>query len=196
MALTSANRRSSLRTMPILYDGVVIMCSSDLIGCDNRGTKGVRLGHMVLREPVSDSSTLLGTFSASHSPRTLSRAGQIRRGWRVRTSVRALWLFPVAFAVDRTRTYFFIPCGIECKARDVRSVETSTTSSRRSVREERTKRAFGSRTNGERSSARARERLNSLTKNCRKVKVRSVRSLGRGQAGETKEKHISRRICH
>ena len=40
--------------MPILDDDVVIMCPSDLIGCDNRGTKGVRLGHLVLGEPVSD----------------------------------------------------------------------------------------------------------------------------------------------
>ena len=38
--------RSSLRTMPILDDDVVIMCPSDLIGCDNRGTKGVILVHL------------------------------------------------------------------------------------------------------------------------------------------------------
>ena len=32
----------------ILDDDVVIMCPSDQIGCDNRGTKGVRLGQLVL----------------------------------------------------------------------------------------------------------------------------------------------------
>ena len=52
--LTTANRCSSLRTMPILDDDVVRMCPIDLIRCDNRGTKGVRLGHLVLREPVSE----------------------------------------------------------------------------------------------------------------------------------------------
>ena len=54
MALTSANRCSFSRTMPILDDDVVRMCPIDLIRCDNRGTKGVRLGHLVLIEPVSD----------------------------------------------------------------------------------------------------------------------------------------------
>ena len=54
MALTSANICSSLRTTPIIDDDVVIMFPSDLIGCDNRGTKGVRLGNLVLGEPVSD----------------------------------------------------------------------------------------------------------------------------------------------
>ena len=54
MALTSDNICSSLRTMAILDDDFVIMCPSDLIGCDNRGTKGVRLGQLVLRGPVSD----------------------------------------------------------------------------------------------------------------------------------------------
>ena len=54
MALTPANICSSLRAMPILDDDVVRMCRSDLIGSDNRGTKGVRLGHLVLGEPVSD----------------------------------------------------------------------------------------------------------------------------------------------
>ena len=44
---------SSLRTMPIIDDDVVIMCPSDMLGCDNRGTKGVRLGQLVLGEPVS-----------------------------------------------------------------------------------------------------------------------------------------------
>ena len=44
---------SSLRTMPILDDEVVRMGPSDLIGCDNRGTKGVRLAQLVLGEPVS-----------------------------------------------------------------------------------------------------------------------------------------------
>ena len=53
MALTSANRCSSLRTMPIIDDDVVIMCPSDLIGYYNRGTKGVILGQLVLGEPVS-----------------------------------------------------------------------------------------------------------------------------------------------
>ena len=54
MVLTSANRCSSFRTMPIIDDDVVLMCPSDLIGWDNRGTKGVRLGHLLLGEPVSD----------------------------------------------------------------------------------------------------------------------------------------------
>ena len=39
--------------MPILDDDVVRMYPSDMIICDNRGTKGVRLGQLVLREPVS-----------------------------------------------------------------------------------------------------------------------------------------------
>ena len=43
-----------MRRMTILDDDVVRMCPSDLIGCDNIGTKGVRLGHIVPREPVSD----------------------------------------------------------------------------------------------------------------------------------------------
>ena len=52
--------------MPILDDDVVRMGPSDLIGRDNRGTKGVRLGQLVLRELVSDyydliSSKLNGT---------------------------------------------------------------------------------------------------------------------------------------
>ena len=54
MALTSDNICSSLRTMPILDDDVVIIFPSYLIGWDNRGTKGVRLGQLVLREPLSD----------------------------------------------------------------------------------------------------------------------------------------------
>ena len=54
MVLTSANRCSSLRKFSILDDDVVRICPSDLIVCDNRGTKGVRLGHLFLREPVSD----------------------------------------------------------------------------------------------------------------------------------------------
>ena len=54
MSLTSANIYSSLRKMPILDDDVVIMYSSDLIGWDNRGTKGDILGHLVLGEPVSE----------------------------------------------------------------------------------------------------------------------------------------------
>ena len=54
MALTSANICCSLRTIPIIDDDVVIMRPGDLIGCDNIGTKGVRLGHPVLGEPVSD----------------------------------------------------------------------------------------------------------------------------------------------
>ena len=39
--------------MTIIDDDVVRMCSSDLIGCNNRGTKGVRLGQLVLGQPVS-----------------------------------------------------------------------------------------------------------------------------------------------
>ena len=54
MALTSANRCSSLVTMTILDDDVVRMYPSDLIGLDNRGTKGVILVQLVLGEPVSD----------------------------------------------------------------------------------------------------------------------------------------------
>ena len=54
MALTSANICSSLRKMPILDDDVVIMCPIDIIGWDNRGTKGVRLGQTVLVESISD----------------------------------------------------------------------------------------------------------------------------------------------
>ena len=53
LALTSYNICSYLRTMPILDDDVIIMCPSDLIGCDNRGTKRVRLNQLVLGEPVS-----------------------------------------------------------------------------------------------------------------------------------------------
>ena len=54
MALTSSKRCSSLITMPIIDDDVVIMCPSDMIVRDNRGTKGVRLGQLVLGEPVSN----------------------------------------------------------------------------------------------------------------------------------------------
>ena len=54
MSLTSTNRCFSLRTMPILDDDFVRIFPSDLIRCDNRGTKGVRLGQLVLGEPVSD----------------------------------------------------------------------------------------------------------------------------------------------
>ena len=54
MALTSSNRCSSLRTMPILDDDVIRMCPSNLVRWDNRGTKGIILGQLVLREPVSD----------------------------------------------------------------------------------------------------------------------------------------------
>ena len=54
VALTSANICSSLRTMPILDYDVVIIFPSDLIGCDNRVTKKVRLGHLLLGEPLSD----------------------------------------------------------------------------------------------------------------------------------------------
>ena len=53
MALTSASICSSLRTIPIIDDDVVRMCPSDLIECDNRGTKGVRFFQLVLREIVS-----------------------------------------------------------------------------------------------------------------------------------------------
>ena len=52
MALNLATQCTSMRTMPIL-DDVVIMCPSDMIGWDNRGIKGVRLGQKVLGEPVS-----------------------------------------------------------------------------------------------------------------------------------------------
>ena len=38
---------SYLRSMTILDDDVVRMCPSDLIGCYNSGTKGVRLVHIV-----------------------------------------------------------------------------------------------------------------------------------------------------
>ena len=54
MVLTSSIQSSSMITMPIIDDYVVKMCPSDLIGWDNRGTKGVRLGQKVIREPVSD----------------------------------------------------------------------------------------------------------------------------------------------
>ena len=53
MALTSANICSSLRTMSILDDDVFRIFPSDLIRWDNRGTKGVRLGQLVVGEPVS-----------------------------------------------------------------------------------------------------------------------------------------------
>ena len=59
MAFTSVTKCSYVITMPILDDDVVIMCPSDLIGRDNRGTKGVRLGQKVLGEPVSDLYTVL-----------------------------------------------------------------------------------------------------------------------------------------
>ena len=54
MALTSDNRCSSLRKIPIIDDDVVRMCPSGLIGFDNRGIKEFRLGHLVLVEPVSE----------------------------------------------------------------------------------------------------------------------------------------------
>ena len=55
MVLTSDNRCSSLRTMPILDDDdVVRICPSDLIEWDNIGTIGVRLGQKFLVEPVPD----------------------------------------------------------------------------------------------------------------------------------------------
>ena len=54
MALISVNRCSSLRTMLILDDDVVRMFPCDLIGWDNRGTKGVRLVQLVLGETVSE----------------------------------------------------------------------------------------------------------------------------------------------
>ena len=37
---------SYLKTLPILDDYVIRMLPSDLIGCDNRGTKGVILVHL------------------------------------------------------------------------------------------------------------------------------------------------------
>ena len=40
--------------MPIIDDDADIMCPSDLIGCDNRDTKGVRLGQLVIGELVLD----------------------------------------------------------------------------------------------------------------------------------------------
>ena len=45
---------SSLRKMPILGDDFVRMRPSDMIECDNIGTKGVKLGQLVLGEPVSE----------------------------------------------------------------------------------------------------------------------------------------------
>ena len=54
MEVTSANRYSSLITISIIDDDVVIMCPSDKIGRDNRGIKGVRFSKKVLGEPVSD----------------------------------------------------------------------------------------------------------------------------------------------
>ena len=53
MALTPANICSSLRTMPIIDYDVVKMNPNDMIGCDNRGAKGVRLGQLFLGETVS-----------------------------------------------------------------------------------------------------------------------------------------------
>ena len=44
---------SPLITIPILDDDVVIFFPSDIIGCDNIGTKGVILGQLVLGEPAS-----------------------------------------------------------------------------------------------------------------------------------------------
>ena len=41
MALTSATQCSSMRKRPIIDDDVVRMCPSDLIGLDNRCTKGL-----------------------------------------------------------------------------------------------------------------------------------------------------------
>ena len=38
--------------MPILDDDVIIMNPSDLIGQDNRGKQGVRLGQLFPGEPV------------------------------------------------------------------------------------------------------------------------------------------------
>ena len=49
MVLASANICSSLRKIPILNNDVVRMYPSDIIGYDNRGTKGVILGQLVLR---------------------------------------------------------------------------------------------------------------------------------------------------
>ena len=40
--------------MTILDNYVVKICPSDLIGCNNIGTKVVRLSQKVLGEPVSD----------------------------------------------------------------------------------------------------------------------------------------------
>ena len=54
MELKSDNRCSSMITMTIFDDGVFRMCPSDLIGWDNIGKKGVRLGQKVRGEPVSD----------------------------------------------------------------------------------------------------------------------------------------------
>ena len=40
--------------IPIIDDDVVRICLSDMIGWDNKGTKGVILGQLVLKQPVSD----------------------------------------------------------------------------------------------------------------------------------------------
>ena len=40
--------------MPIIDDDVVRIIPSDMIEWDNRGTKGVILGQLVLGEPVLD----------------------------------------------------------------------------------------------------------------------------------------------
>ena len=54
MALTSANICYYLITVSIIDDNIVIMGPSDLIGCENIGTKGVRLGQLFLGEPVPE----------------------------------------------------------------------------------------------------------------------------------------------
>ena len=54
VALISANICYSLITMLVIYDDFVTMWHRDLVGWDNRGTQGVRLGQRFPSEPVSD----------------------------------------------------------------------------------------------------------------------------------------------
>ena len=54
MSLTSSKKCSYMISMPILGDDVVRMFPSDMVGWDNIGAKGVRLGQLVPGELVSD----------------------------------------------------------------------------------------------------------------------------------------------
>ena len=54
MTLRSDTQFYSMIKITIIDDDVVIICPTDLIGRDNIGTKGVRLGQKFLGEPVSD----------------------------------------------------------------------------------------------------------------------------------------------